>query len=249
MSPKSLCALAGLLQLATSRSILPRADVEDGVLVPILKSDFQKDGVPAQWAPGYPKAWGAEEFRLEYNKPRPDDIFFASITDDEKYAVLNNASHTVFIDIDTKETVSTIDMEAGGAGLRKLPDGGYDLLSGLNVQRVDSDLQPVGEVRKYGGDGIGNVGAVTKDGRIATTGGYIFDLDATNTTGLRLENPSSGYLSMSFSKDGEYLSAAGFSVKDADIFNGTSGHKILTLPPTNAQNWAILPLVTRTASS
>jgi WD40 repeat protein len=47
-----------------------------------LESDFQKDGVVASWAPGFPKAWGSEKWKIGDNQG--STVEGVSISHDEK---------------------------------------------------------------------------------------------------------------------------------------------------------------------
>lgn len=243
-----LYAFAGLLQAAASRSFKPLTEAFDPA--PKLKSDFQKANTTAQWAPGYPKVWGSEDFHLQFNEPEPDDVFRGVVTEDEKYLAMFNGSHVKFVDLDTNATMSIFKLGnariAYGSGLtlRATAQGGYDVLtqgaenysSNANTiyrQRVASDLQPVGEPTSFS---CGEIGDIDKNGRIATTCGDIYDLNSPNATSVKL-NSSTKITGMSFSSDGQYISTVGWEARTADLWNATTGEKILEFPPTNAQNW------------
>ena len=245
-----LCAFVGLLQTAASRSLLSRAIADDDVPVPQLKNDFKKGDVPAQWANGYPKKWGSEDFGIQFNDPEPDDTFGGVVTEDEKYVVMFNGSHIRFVDLDTKIDVSTFnlgnppDSFLAGMTLRSKPQGGYDLLfSGgesryatPNVmfrRRIASDLKPIGELESYL---AGEIGDIDKNGRVASTGGYIYDLDTPDVANVTLKDHPS-ITGMSFSGDGQYLATVGWVDMSADLWNATTGERILQFPPTHAQNW------------
>ena len=246
-----LCTFIGLLQAVSSRSLKSRTVTDDDVPPPPhLKTDFKKGDVSAQWAVGYPKAWGSEDFHLQFNDPVPNDIFDAVVTEDEQYVVMFNGSNVCFVDLDTKSAVSTFDLGdssgyiLGGMKLRSDPQGGYNLLfsggrsrydtpSVIFRRRVSSDLNVVGELEFYP---AGNIGDIDKSGRIATTGGYIYDLNGPEVVNLTLKDPP-GITDMSFSGDGQYLSTVGWIDKSADLWNATSGDRILQFPATKAQNW------------
>jgi WD40 repeat protein len=243
-----LCPLTGLFQVAISRTVSPRKAADDPVPIPKFKSEFKKGEAPAQWADGYPKKWGSEDFSLHFNVPEVDDTFFSVITEDEKYAVMSNGSHATFFDLNLNATVSTFNlglqnkMTASIFIVRSVSQGGYDILTGGTLRRyetpktvsqirVSSDLRPTGNVSSYGG---GEVGDFDKNGRMATTYGYIYDLNSPATVTLK---DATGITGMSFSGDGQYISTVGWIDKTADLWNATTGDKILQFPPTNAQNW------------
>jgi hypothetical protein len=245
------CAFVGLLQATASLSISPRADPNDDIPLPKLLSDFKKGDVPAKWAQGYPKKWGSEEFNLHFNVPVPEDMFNGIITDDEKYVVMFNGTHVTFVDLDTKTAMSTFSLEippgavSSNFRLRATPQGGYDVLTSVGEskyanpfailrKRIASDLKPTGGLISY--KDVGDIGDI-RNGKLATTGGHIVDLDSSNSTNVMLKNPPD-ITSMSFSGDGQYLSTVGWQDRSADLWNATSGEKILQFSPTKMQNWA-----------
>lgn len=231
----TIYAFAGLLQAAGSLSLPPRADGGDGVLVPNLKSDFKKGDAPAQWAPGYPKSWGHEDFHLQFNVPEPDDNFGGVVTEDEKYLAMFNGTHVTFVHLDSNSTISTFGFGAppnvylSGYTIRSAPQGGYHVLAGGGNSRYDyaidiykifvgADLKPVGEVTVYPS---GEIGDFDKNGRMATTGGDIYDLnDPKKKVSLKSPGRISG---MSFSGDGQYLSTVSWQDMAADLWNATTG--------------------------
>ncbi|KAF2677478.1 WD40 repeat-like protein [Lentithecium fluviatile CBS 122367] len=249
-----LCTLTGLLEAAASRTLLPRQenDTIDGALIPKFISDFKKDGAPAQWATGYPKQWGSEDFHLQFNAPEPDDIFNGLVADDEKTVGMFNGSHVTFLNLDSKATLSTFslgpsDLYKGGLILNKSSKGGYNaLISGSTAKyggtrkiiqrRLSSDFKPIGEETSYE---AGDIIDFDKNGRVATIWGQIIDLESDNATAVMLKDPPQ-ITDMSFSPDGQYISTVGWpdpSGKGAILWNATSGEKIIQFPPTNAQNW------------
>ncbi|ORY04388.1 WD40-repeat-containing domain protein [Clohesyomyces aquaticus] len=245
-----LYAFAGLLEVTLGRSVSPRQTNSSNDLIPIpkFKFDFKKADVPAQWATGYPKKWGSEDSRLQFNVPIPEDIFNGVLTDDEKYVGMFNGSHAMFVDLDTRATISTFslgpaDSYNSGLTVRKTSNGEYDVFITASAYRYAStsktvrrhltkDFQPVGEESFYD---VGDIKAFDKDGRMATTDGYIIDVGSTNIT-IKLKNPPK-ISDMSFSSDGQYLSTVGWQDMSADLWNTTSGDRILQFPATNAQNW------------
>jgi hypothetical protein len=248
-----LCGVASLFKASHSRSLSRQADLtltDDGVLVPKLKSDFKKGNTSAQWAVGYPKKWGSEDFHFQFDVPEPDDIFRGVVTEDEKYLAMFNGSHARFVDLDQNATVSTLGLGipegsyATGLWLRSIPQGGYHILtdvapgkydspSMVSRIRVSSDLRPTGEPTLFQGGGIGDF---DKTGRMATTHGFIYDLNSSDGAQVTLKNASS-ITGMSFSGNGQYISTVGWQDKSADLYNATTGEKILQFPATNAQNW------------
>jgi len=251
ISPKLLCAVTVLLQVADSRSFSRQADVDYEFLVPHITSDFKKDGAPAQWAQGYPKRWGSEEVHFQFNDPEPEKAFSAVVTEDEKYLAMLNGSHVKFIDLDTKAAVCTIDIGAPrnlfllDLVLLSTPQGGYDLLingekgasrypraiDDIFHRRLGPDLKPVGELVTYPG---GRIGDFDKNGRMATTKGHIYDLNSRNSTRVELKDAPESIVGMSFSGDGQYLSTVGSS---ADLWNATSGEKIFQFPSERPDTW------------
>ncbi|KAF2866959.1 hypothetical protein BDV95DRAFT_598479 [Massariosphaeria phaeospora] len=238
-----LYAFAGLLQAVASRSLVPRADPDNVVLVPGLKSDMKKGDVPAQWAEGYPKKWDFEDFYLQFNKPEPGDRFSGIVTENEKHLVMFNGSHATFVDLDTNTTVTTFGLEitdniiVGGLSVRSNPQGGYDLFTDTPAvvfrRRVGSDFKLIGGVSSYP---TGAIGDFDKNGRMATLDGIIYDLNNPDVDNVTFKNPPR-ITGMSFSGDAKYISTIGWEDKSADLWNATSGEKILQFPPTNAQNW------------
>ncbi|KAF1833488.1 WD40 repeat-like protein [Decorospora gaudefroyi] len=236
LNSKSFCAFTILFHSVHSKSFSRQNDPESEFLLPHLTSDFNNGNTSAQLAQGYPQKWGSEELRFQFNDPQVQDVFSAVVTEDEKYLAMLNGSHVRFVDLDTKDVVSTIDM--GAPSDTRLPDlvlratrqGGYDLLSNAGdifQRRLGPDLKPIGEVVTYPDD---RIGAFDNTGRVATTEGYIYDLNNPKTTRVTLDithTTPSFIRAMSFSDDGQYLSTVGSS---ADLWNATSGEKIFEFP-------------------
>jgi WD40 repeat protein len=246
-----LCAFAGLLpQAAVSSSLPSRALAADGIPVPKFKTDFQKGNVSAQWAEGYPKQWGAEDSRFDFGGWQPelyDFVFNGIVTEDEKYLAMINGTHATFVDLDSNATVSTFALSPGvkeaGNMIRSLPQGGYELWtsepridgdSNTYQRRLTSELKPTGELSKY----RGGFRALQGSKMVANTfkSYIIYDLSSPNRTGITLSNPPAIY-DISFSSDARYLSSVGWTDRSADLWNTTTGEKILQFPKTNAQNW------------
>jgi WD40 repeat protein len=245
-----LLVTAGLFQVASSLSLRAREVLVSNTPVPKEKSDFTKNNVSARWASGYPKEWGSEDYHYQFNEPDPEDNFSSGITSDEKYLAMSNGTHVTFIDLDANSTVSiiTLAMPDGIAALtlmlRSAPQGGYDLFqagsSGSKYDRISatvrirlsSDLKPVGKPVVYQGE----IGDISKQGKLAFLTGSIYDLEGTETPIATLTNQSD-ITRMSFSPDGVHLASVSWYAKTADLWNATSGQKIFQFPATNAQNW------------
>ena len=227
--------------LYTLTGLLGTVIADDGVPVPILKSDFKKGDSPAQWAKGYPKQWGSEDFRIEG---------FGVVTDDEKYAVTYNRTHASFFDLDgsTKTPVSVLDLEVpqdyGADHLTVLaaPQGGYDLFVSIyrfdpwqwmfNQRRVSNDLKPVGEMGPYKVD---RAVSFSKDGAVATRAGYIFNAHDPAVK-IPLKGAAREVYGAGFTSDGKYVTTSGNPA--AALFNATSGEKLLEYPKLPDQaNW------------
>lgn len=224
---------------------------DDGVLVPKLASDFKKGDTTAQWAIGYPKQWGSEDFHHVFSPPDPEENFGATVTEDEKYLVMFNGTHATFIDLDKNATASTFSLDLppefhpSGPTVRSSTQGGYHVLTALadhsgytptrfSRTRISSDLKPIGNPTLLE---AGNIGAFDKSGRMATTSGFIYDLDSLDKPKVTFQNISGTITDMSFSGDGEYIATVGWQTMTADLWNATTGERILEFPKTNAQNW------------
>lgn len=244
-----LCAFWSLLQAAASRSLPARTDSTAAIVVPVLISDFAKNDVSAQWASGYPKEWGSEDFHYQFSVPDPEDCFNGVVTEDEKHLVMFNGTHVTFIDLETNSTVSTFRIKipenilALGLTIRSVPQGGYDLLVNVAPNRYDypsmtirtrlsPDLKLVGDPTHY----QGGIGSISKQGRIATTYGYIYDLESSNDTSVVMEGQPH-ITDLSFSPDGVHLASVSWQKATADLWNATSGKKIFEFPATNVENW------------
>jgi len=242
-----LCAFASLLHLATAQDI--QYELVNTVVIPKVKNDFAKNNVTAQWAASYPKEWGSEDFQYQFTDPDPNDIFSATVSDNEKYLAMFNGTHAKFIDLSTNSTISVLNMGvpttivAYSLTFRSsshdqydvLINGGrskYDTPNTIIRWRLGSDLQPLGDSIIY----EGGVGSISKQGKLATTSGYVYDLESTNTSAVILDGQPR-ISDMSFSPDGVHLSTVSWQDETADLWNATSGEKIFTFPPTKAQNW------------
>jgi WD40 repeat protein len=245
-----LLVSTGLLQTASALSLRARERFVNNILVPHEKFYFTKDGVNAPWAAGYPKEWGSEDFHYQFNEPDPEDSFSSAITQDERYLVMGNGTHIRFIDLERNSTASTIALampdriRALTLMSRPIPQGGYDVLTSgssggkydvisATVRiRISSDLQPVGDPSIY----QGGVGDISKQGKLASLSGYIYDLEGTDTPIATLTNQPD-ITDMSFSPDGVHLASVSWHAETADLWNATSGEKIHKFPATRAQNW------------
>jgi WD40 repeat protein len=221
-------------------------------VIPKTKLDFAQNNVSAKWAPGYPKAWGSEDFSYQFNEPSPDDVFGSVVTEDEKYLALFNGSHVRFVDLDTNATASTFSLRvpdgnvAQTLALRPASKGGYDVFTTGARYRYDyaaftvrqyigPDLQPVGPPITY----EGGIGAISKQGKLASPYGYIYDLETTSDTPVATLDGQPDITDLSFAPDGVHLASVSWHKQTADLWNATSGEKIFAFPATKAQNWAI----------
>ncbi|KAF2831421.1 prolyl oligopeptidase [Ophiobolus disseminans] len=237
-------ARADSLSLHTGEALV------NNIVVPKEISNFAKDGASAQWASGYPKEWGSENYHYQFNEPDPEDSFSAGITPDEKYLAMNNGTHITFINLEKNTTASTLALVmpkkilALSLTLRHAPQGGYDVFaSGSNGGkngittatvriRVSSNLTAIGNFSTY----QGGIGAISKQGRLASLSGYIYDMEGTDTPIATLTDRPD-LTDLSFSPDGIHLASVSWRARTADLWNATSGQKIYQFPATNAQNW------------
>jgi WD40 repeat protein len=245
-----LLVSTGLLRTASARSLRTREGLVNNILVPQEKSDFTKNGISAQWASGYPKEWGFEDLHCQFNEPDPEDTFTSTITLDERYLVMGNGTHIRFIDLERNSTASTIAIvmpdriRALTLMSRPAPQGGYDVFTGgssggkydiisttVHV-RLSSDLEPIGKPSNY----QGGVGDISKQGKLASLSGYIYDLEGTDTPIAKLTGQPD-ITDLSFSPDGFHLASVSWNAETADLWNATSGEKIYQFPATKAQNW------------
>lgn len=245
-----LYAFWGLIQGVTAFSRPAWADPRIAIVVPKLKSDFANaKGVWASWDAGYPKEWGSEDFHHQFNEPDPEKYMYGVVTEDEKYLAMFNASHVRFIDLDANTTALTFNLGVPtgliGTGLtvRSVPGGGYDVLSSGAVgvyddasvtirRRLSPDLKSIGDPTYY----EGGIGSISKQGKLVTRYGYLYDLEARNSSSGELEGRPV-VTDMSFSPDGVHLATVNWQTEAADLWNATSGKKIFQFPQTKAQNW------------
>jgi len=230
-----LCAFLGLLRPADSRSLPSWALAGDGIPVPKFKADFKKGDTPAQWAKGYPKKWGSEDSRFQYSVPNPEDRFNAIVTEDEKYLAMFNGSHATFVDLESKATVSTFGLSSEfveiGQTIRVTPQGGYDLYTdgGSKVfqRRLTSDFKPTGQLISY----LGAIADFQGKNLVTSTGTTfnIYDVSNPNSTTIELKIPSQEKQA-SLSSDGQYLSITSLFGDSADLWNATTGDRILQFP-------------------
>jgi WD40 repeat protein len=246
-----LLASAGLLRTSRSLSLHAREVLVNDFLVPKEKSDFMNDGIRAQWAYGYPKQWGSEDYHYQFSKPDPEDTFSLGPTSDEKYLAISNGTHVTLIDLEQNSTVSTLALAmpdriaALTLMLRPTPEGGYDVfLSGSGGGKYDiisatvriglsSELKPAGNASIY----QGGIGDISKQGKLASLSGYIYDLEGTDTPIATLTDRLD-ITDLSFSPDGVYSASVSWHAQTADLWNATFGRKIFQFPATKGQNWA-----------
>ena len=223
----------------------------NNILVPRTKSDFSQHNQTARWAAGHPKEWGSEDYHYEISPPDPEDNFNSAIAEDERVLALSNQTHAKLIDLEKNTTASIFSLNVPekkfvvALSLRTAADGGYNLFYGFGTyvydtastifrQRLGSDLQPMGDIITY----QGGIGAISKQGRLATLDGYVYDLSTTNSTPVATLMGQTYQTGMSFGPDGVYLSSVNWQAQTADLWNSTSGEKIFAFPLTNSQNWA-----------
>ncbi|KAF2439178.1 lytic polysaccharide monooxygenase [Karstenula rhodostoma CBS 690.94] len=248
---KLLLATTGIVQAAYSAA-LPgfKTVLVNTVLVPKTKSDFAKNNVTAKWASGYPREWGSEDFHYQLNAPDPEDNFDAVVTSDEKYLVMFNGSYIEFIDVEKNTTASGFAFRvpdkqyAVDLTVRPATKGGYDVFMGIASykydtpktflrQRVGSDVKPIDQPILY----QGSIGAISKQGKLVSRYGYIYDLETTSNTPVATLKGQPAVTDLSFSPDGVHLSSVSWNEKTANLWNATSGEKIFSFPATNSQNW------------
>lgn len=246
-----LLATAGLIQSVNS-AVLPgvKTILVNNIVVPKTKQDFVKNNVTAKWAPSYPKEWGSEDFHYQFGTPDPDDNFNAVITEDEKILVLANRTHAKIINLETNSTTSIFQLQVPekdfvtGLSVRPATKGGYDLFTGVGRyiynaasttirQRIGSDFNPVGTPITYQGP----IGAISKQGKLASLRGYIYDLETTSDTPVATLKGQPDLTDFSFSPDGIHLATVSWHEETADLWNATSGEKIFQFPATKSQNW------------
>lgn len=245
-----LLVSASLLQVVHSRSLPFKTVSVNNVVVPKVKSDFTKDNVASQWAPGHPKEWGSEDFSYQFGEPDPEGAFGAAITDDERYLTLFNGSHVEFVDLNSNSTSLIFKPEVTDGVIlsnfvvRNAADGGYDVFTSTGRSIYDSpattsrhhvsaDLKKVNPPVVY----QGAVGAISKNDQAITSTGTIYDLKATTNTSVATLEGQPGLTDYSFSPDGAYLATVSWIQQTADLWNATSGQKVFQFPATNTQNW------------
>ncbi|KAK7192344.1 hypothetical protein DPSP01_004931 [Paraphaeosphaeria sporulosa] len=248
---KLLIVTAGILRAAHS-AVLPgfKTVLVNNVIVPKTKSDFTKNNVPAKWASGHPKEWGTEDFHYRLNAQDPDDNFGAVVTGDERYLVMYNGSYVEFVDLEKNITASGFAFQipdkqyATDLTVRPATKGGYDVFTGVAPykydttrtiirQRVGSDVKPIDQPILY----QGSIGDISNQGKLASTSGYIYDLETTSNSPVATLEGQPATSDLSFSPDGVHLSSVDWQAQTADLWNATSGEKIFSFPATNAQNW------------
>ncbi|OCL10021.1 WD40 repeat-like protein [Glonium stellatum] len=71
-----------------------------------LDSDFQKDGIEAQWAEDFPKVWGCENEKIRYGQDSP--IQAASFSDDETFLAVAVGRNIKMLCTETFQVVDTL---------------------------------------------------------------------------------------------------------------------------------------------
>lgn len=221
----------------------------NNIIIPKTKADFQKDNATAKWASGYPKEWGSEDFNYQLNVPDPEVNFNAVITEDENFLFMYNGSYVEIVDLNKNTTVSGFVFEvpekllAVAFSVRSATQG-YDVLVGAGTykynspdttlrQHVGTNLAPVGPKILY----QGAIGAISKQGKLVTTAGYVYDLETTDDVPVATLSGQPQLSDFSFGPDGVHLSSVDWEKETADLWNATSGEKIYEFPATKAQNW------------
>jgi WD40 repeat protein len=241
------------LILPVYSTVLPgvKTVLVNNVLVPKTKTNFAKDNVTARWAPGYPKEWGSEDYYYQINDPEPDDNFHFAFAEDGKVLALTNSTHAKIFDLSKNTSVSTFPLDGPTKNfvtdLKIWPaaQGGYELFAGYAAyqydipkvthrQSIDSDLIPVGTPIEYQGP----IGAISKEGKMASLTGYIYDLTTTDNTPIATIEGQPDLTDFSFNPDGVRLASVSWHAMTADLWNATSGQKVFEFPSTQSQNWA-----------
>lgn len=138
-----LLLLPSVLQLAAAGTVPTRPHIvrdaaRPAIPTPTLVSDFKKNNVSAQWAPGYPMQWGTEEKKYVW----PLQVgayasFDTAVTSDEKFMIMMNstsASTNLRIyrlsdnTIISQPSYNFTGLRASALLVRPVPSGGYDLL-------------------------------------------------------------------------------------------------------------------------
>lgn len=247
-----LCALVTLQKVAKSQSVPQPANVpegfeitEDGIAIPKPRRDFSKNNVSAQWAPGYPKAWGSENFRLQEEAPDPQSDFWGAVTPNEKYVALLNGSHIKFLDVETKHILPVTEMYPEGTRsqqtvLRPAPGGEHNiflLASRLNDSsdhlyrhRFSSSVIPTGDWSTYSGTFL----SFSENFRMITTTGVIYDMSRPNQTVTSISyDPNERYYNV-LNPDGRYVVTSDYTHETRNVtitlWNATSGQEIGVLP-------------------
>ncbi|KAF1970650.1 YVTN repeat-like/Quino protein amine dehydrogenase [Bimuria novae-zelandiae CBS 107.79] len=251
VSVSVIIAATALLQ-AVSSAVPPgfKSVLANNVIVPKTTKDLAKNNVTAKWAPGYPKEWGSEDYHHLFDIPDPDDTFNGVITGDGKVLALFNNTHAELFDLVNNITASVFQLQVPdknfivGVNVNPSTQGGYDVFYGVATymydyakttfrQRVGSDLKPLGTPIAY----EGQIGTISKQGKMVTLGGQIYDLSTTDNTPAATLEGQHDITDFSFSPDGVHLASVSYREETADLWNATSGEKIFAFPPTRAQNW------------
>jgi WD40 repeat protein len=95
-----------------------------------LDSDFQKDGDPPSWAPGYPKLWGSEYWKISTSSHPGEQVTAASATSDEKLLAITFSSKICIFALDGLELLTVLEVEKGrqfgSIEFAKSPSGGEE---------------------------------------------------------------------------------------------------------------------------
>lgn len=263
-------ALLGLLQVASSRTVpvatrswARKVQAAGAPAMPTstLVSDFKKNNVSAQWAPGHPMQWGTEEKKFEdppFTDPNVYTNLVGAVSEDEKFLAMVNLTNTKIVDFDTGAIVSLPTEDYKGDTERAIflsaPNGEYDvLISASNYTarnekviqiHLSADGKPTNQTNYYGGR-LSSFDALPFNkrrfltspmtGSPGTGNVYAYDLD-NPTSNLTLTGATDWSVSAAFSPDGKYISTASWD-QTARLYDATTGEVIHTFGPTGGQNW------------
>lgn len=266
--------LLDLFQAATSLSIpipnptrarsprLQPARVVNAPAIPTstLVSDFKKNNVSSQWAPGHPLQWGSEEKLIEFPVPLGFVGWVATaVTEDEKFLIMIASQVMKVYDLDKEAFISnsSFNFPADEVSLVLLtaPGGGYDLIMSAEnyTTRIDKTIQvrldQNGKRTNYTREFEGKFASFedrpfSKDGRKMLTQSqstykkgvaYVYNLDDP-TFNLTLSGHEDWIMSETFSPDGKMISTASWD-GTAKLWDASTGQLLHTLGPFGGQNW------------